>query len=114
MRKKERRHVVVLHNNYVFGKEKKIQRFKDYQLWAPEFHRTSMCLNDNGIDFISKRTFKCFKDDPHLSQYAMAVHPGRVLLTEKSLSRALSKKYNNFKKDIVAYFYNATLHWKTV
>ena len=58
--------------------------------------------------------FKCFKDDAHLSQYAMAVHPGRVLLTEKSLSRALSKKYNNFKKDIRTYFYDATLHWKTV
>ena len=114
MRKKERSHVVVLHNNYVFCKEKKIQRFKDYQLWAPEFHHTSMCLNDNRIDFISTKAFKCFKDDAHFSQYAMAVHPGRVLLTEKSLSRALSKKYNNFKKDIGAYFYDATLHWKTV
>ena len=114
MRKKERSKVVILHNNYVFGKEKKIQRFKNYQLWAPDFHRNSNCLNDSLKDFFLENAFKCFPDDAILDQNAMAVHPGRVLLTEKSLSKALKKKYNDFKTDIGTYFYDATQHWKTV
>ena len=114
MRKEDRSRVVVLHNNYVFGKEKKIQRFKNHQLWAPEFQRNSVCSNDlPGIDFIHKKVFQCLPDDVVLKQNAMAVHPGTVLLTEESLRKASRNKYNNFKEDIGKYFYDATIHWKT-
>ena len=113
MKRNERNDVVIVHNNYVFGKARKIQRFKDYQLWAPDFQHRSTCLKENLKNFIKKGAFQCSPDDATLSPNAMAVHPGRVLLTEKSLSKALKKKYNNFRKDVGTYFYHATLHWRT-
>ena len=114
MRKEERKDAVVIHNNYIFGKAKKIQRFKDYHLWAPDSLHNSMCLNDSPKQAIQRNTFQCFPDDAILNRNAIAIHPGTVLLTEQSLSKAFRKEYNNFKMDIGKYFYDAVLHWKTV
>lgn len=114
MQKKDRKDVVLLHNNYVFGKDKKIQRFKDFHLWAPDFHPNSICYNEMSKDILTTRAFQCLPDDVTLTQDAMAVHPGKILLTEKTLLKAFRKKYDNFKQDIGQYFYHASLHWKTI
>ena len=113
MGNKQRSDVVILHNNYVFGKEKKIQRFRDFQLWAPEFEKDSMCYKHSSKDILQKIVFQCLLDDAILVGTVMAVHPGRILLTEKSLMKASKQKYNHFKKDIATYFYHANIHWKT-
>ena len=39
MSKVERDEVVVLHNNYIVGKDRKIQRFKSFDLWAQDFEK---------------------------------------------------------------------------
>ena len=113
MEKKERGDVVILHNNYVFGKEKKIQRFKDFQLWALDFQHDSMCQKENSMDIMRTGAFRCRPDDVTLNHGAVAVHPGTILLTEKFLSKASKKKYNIFKNDVDKYFYHASTHWKT-
>ena len=113
MRKHERGDVVILHNNYVFGKAKKIQRFRDYQLWAPEFLQSSNCQSEKLLDIMKKSIFRCLPDDATLAKNSMDVHPGKVLLTEKYLMNAIQKEMNDFKMDIGKYFYDATLHWKT-
>ena len=71
-----------------------------------------MCPMENLKDVMKKSIFRCAPDDTTLDEKSMAVHPGTVLLTEKSLMKALKKKYNYFHQDIAKYFYDATLHWK--
>lgn len=35
MCEKERKHAVVIHNNFIVGKQQKISRFKEWNLWVP-------------------------------------------------------------------------------
>ena len=114
MKKNDRKDVVIIHNNFVIGKTKKIQRFKDFDLWAPDFHRNSICNNENSMVSLQNSFFKCLPDDVVLTPDAMAVHPGKILLTEKTLIKASRNMYDNFKKDIGKCFYHASHHWKTM
>ena len=108
--------VVIVHNNFIIGKKKKIQRFKDFQLWALDYQKKhgSKCKKENSKFVLQTRTFQCSLVDVLPTQRVMPVTPGNILLTEITLLKAFQQDYNNFKTNIGEYFYDASLHWKTV
>lgn len=114
MPRNERSDVVIIHNNYIIGKEKKIQRFKNFQLWAAEFQFETQCTRLKSNDILQKTIFQCLPDDVISNEKLLKVNPGHILLTEESLLKAFHHKYDNFKTDIAKYFYDASLHWKTI
>ena len=104
--------VVLVHNNFISGKDHKIDRFRKFNLWFP-----NICLN-NQLPFerytskhekIHQR--KCHVDDRSIS-LKTTVFPGKVFISEYNLKKAFMARQNYFKVDHMYYFFDALEHWK--
>ena len=113
MPEKERSEVVVIHNNFMIGKSKKIQRFRDFRLWAIEFQQNTKCKKEKSRNILKTHIYQCLPDDVISKERIVQVSPGYILLSEKTLFKASQENYANFRLDISKYFYDAILHWKT-
>ena len=108
-----RNEVVILHNNFINGKELKIKRFKKFNLWSPN----SCIARKQPIRILEHETnhnemhVMCHKDDQSIGMKT-TVFPGKIFLLEENLKRSFEAGVNIFKNDYMEYFYYANKHWK--
>ena len=98
-----REKVVIVHNNFISGIDKKVQRFKDFDLWMPEDKDSSKVpLSKSTGKSNSKNDFKYWN---------VPVLPGIELLGETNLLDALDRNAQEFRTDIKKFFIEAKSHW---
>ena len=120
----DRNSVVMVHNNHIKGKTKKIQRFEHFQLWTlsegkiHEFNSTNhiffesnisdcQCMLRSQIDeFLQAFFWKPFK------KFKMPHFDGIEYLGKRNLEKASMRGLSDFKNNIREYYYFATKNWK--
>ena len=114
MTEKERSEVVIVHNNFITGRNRKINRFKNHLIWALDFSKDKICMQETSRNVLQRGVFQCYPIDATSAEKSFFVYPGTILLSEESLQKAYLNGRNDFKIDLNEYFYEARLHWKSI
>ena len=121
----DRNSVVMVHNNHIKGKAKKIQRFEYFQLWT--LNEGNVCQFDptNHILFkyaISDHQCTVRSQIQELLQAAfckpfkkfkMPQLDNIEYIGKRNLEKAKMRGLTDFKTNVREYYYFATKHWKT-
>ena len=115
MGQKLRSEIVIVHNNFIVGKDKKIQRFKHFGLWNSD--RQSNCTQSSYLVRLSDllQGYVEISQSKQVSTImnTLAVYRGKDYLTKGNLFEAAQKKANFFQNDnFMELFFEASLHWK--
>ena len=108
MTEMERSEVVIVHNNFITGRDRKINRFKNFHLWALDFSKDKMCMKEISKNVLQRSVFQCYPNDATSAENGFFVYPGTVLLSEESLRKAYLNGRNDFKTELNVYFYEAS------
>ena len=100
--------VVIVHNNWILGRMKKIERFIKYDLWADGVKS----YGQNGVKQERSKDYWNLKAKDVAHHDGIKVLGGEYLSTTCIKGQCFTPQEKDFKFDISRYFIHGGLHWK--